>query len=96
MDGTWDVNNDSYYGGDVMAYIKDNYDLFRAHDTEKEAKVNSVPVCCVCEEPIMSEYCYELGNEIFCEACAKENIWEIEGDNFRLLTERVASDNGNT
>ena len=23
MDGTWDVTNDSYYGGDVMAYKLD-------------------------------------------------------------------------
>ena len=36
---------------------------------EQQAKLDKLPVCSDCQEPIQEEYCYEIGREILCEDC---------------------------
>ena len=55
-----------------MSYIQDNYDLWAAHDAEQERKLNSLPTCSICEEPIQDDYCYVIDDEIFCAHCLNE------------------------
>lgn len=47
----------------------DNYDLWKAHDAEQEEKLEKLPVCSSCGEPIQDEYCYQVDSEILCEEC---------------------------
>ena len=59
-------------GGENMEYVRDNYDLWEAHDREQEEALEDLPKCDWCGEPIQSEYLYSIGNEIVCEDCMEE------------------------
>lgn len=54
----------------------DNYDLFEMHEAEIERRTRHLPICCVCEEHITSDYGYRIPgeNDIFCEDCWDEFV----------------------
>lgn len=54
--------------------IPDNYDLWEQHDAEQQAELDNLPICEYCEEPIQSDYYYEIGNECICEDCLNDNF----------------------
>ena len=54
-------------------YIPDNYDLFVAHDAEQERMLAKLPICSECGEPIQSDECYEINDELVCPQCLEEN-----------------------
>lgn len=56
-----------------MLYIPDNYDKFKAYEDEKEARLEELPVCSECDEPIQTEECYEFNDELICPDCLKDN-----------------------
>ena len=55
-----------------MSYLPDNYDLFVTHDAEQQRKLDRLPKCDICQEPIQDDYCYVIDDEIFCEHCLNE------------------------
>lgn len=54
-------------------YIPDNYDLFARHDAEQEAKLQTLPRCSECENPIQDETCNQINGEIICHDCMERN-----------------------
>lgn len=49
--------------------IPDNYDLWEAHEREKERQLEKLPVCEVCGKPIQDEYLYLINDEFTCTDC---------------------------
>lgn len=49
--------------------IPDNYDAWQAHDAAQAAKLEELPVCDSCDEPIQDGYYYKIGGRIMCESC---------------------------
>ena len=49
--------------------IPDNYDLWEAHEREKERQLESLPVCEVCSKPIQDDHLYLINDEFVCEEC---------------------------
>lgn len=54
-------------------YVPDNYDFFVMHDAEQQKKLDRLPRCSECDEPIQSETCYEINGELICEDCLENN-----------------------
>lgn len=52
----------------------DNLDLWNIHEAEQERKLARLPKCSYCGEPIQDDICYEIGDELVCEDCLKENF----------------------
>ena len=51
--------------------IPDNYDAFRAHDDARERRLEGLPICADCEEPIQEEYVYTFAGKNYCAACTE-------------------------
>lgn len=49
--------------------MRDNYSYFEKRDREQADWEERLPVCEHCEQPIMDEYCYPLGDEYYCPSC---------------------------
>ena len=59
-----------------MTYIPDNYDAFCQHEAEQQAKLDKLPKCCECKEPIQTEDCYAFNDELYCLDCMEEHrVW---------------------
>ena len=56
-----------------MSEIPDNYDMWAAHDAEQERELAKLPVCYECGEPIQTEECYEINDELICPQCMEDN-----------------------
>lgn len=56
-----------------MLYIPDNYDRFEMHMAEQERELDRLPRCSECDEPIQTEWCYEINGEYICEHCMDEH-----------------------
>lgn len=54
--------------------MKDNYDLWEAHDAEQEKWLRSKPKCCRCKERIQQESVVNYDGEYWCEEC-EEFLW---------------------
>ena len=50
----------------------DNYSFFKAHDDEQAKWLKSRPKCCRCDEPIQDDFCYDLGDGLYCPDCLNE------------------------
>lgn len=61
-----------------MDYIPDNYDLWEQHEAEQAEKLDKLPRCSECDEPIQSEYCYDINGEHICESCMSEHRVSVE------------------
>ena len=60
-----------YRTGDPVA----DYDRWEA---EQQRKLEKLPRCSECDEPITDDYCYQINDELICEECI---------DNYRVTTE---------
>lgn len=49
--------------------IPDNYDLWEAHDREREQALGKLPVCEICGKPIQDEHLYLINDEFVCPDC---------------------------
>lgn len=47
---------------------------FAYHDAEQCRRLEQLPVCEYCGEPIQDEYLYEINDEFICEECLKNNF----------------------
>lgn len=52
-----------------MDDVVDNYDLWLAHEAEKEKALAELPCCEYCGNPIQDEHYYEIDGDIICEKC---------------------------
>lgn len=43
------------------------------YDMEQMKKLQRLPVCAECGEPIQDDECYEINGEIICAECLKDN-----------------------
>ena len=49
---------------------------FERYDAEQQKKLDRLPKCCHCGEPIQDDFCFDLGDgEIYCEDCLKKCFW---------------------
>lgn len=56
-----------------MAWTDDPIADFMAHDAEQERKLEQLPRCSECDEPIQDDFCYEINDELVCENCMEMN-----------------------
>lgn len=49
--------------------ISDPYDFFDQYDAEQSAKLEMLPRCCDCDEPIQQEDAVFLNGDWYCDAC---------------------------
>ena len=54
----------------------DNYERWERYDAEKQKKLDALPLCECCEEPIQDEYAYRIDNELICQECLELNYKE--------------------
>jgi formylmethanofuran dehydrogenase subunit E len=47
---------------------------FERYDAEQQKKLSRLPRCCCCGEPIQDDFYFDLGDEIYCEECLKEQF----------------------
>ena len=52
-----------------MPNIPDNYEIWLAHEEEKERRLARRPKCSICENHIQKEHFYEIDCEMVCEEC---------------------------
>ena len=56
----------------------DNYDLWSAHDAEQERKLNMLPKCDCCGEPIQQDSVVRIGGKLYCDYCLDDFRRDIE------------------
>lgn len=49
------------------------------YDAERQKELDRLPKCYICGEPIQSDFCYKINDELVCEECLK--------DDFRVQTD---------
>lgn len=54
-----------------------DFDLYEA---EREKAVNKLPICVECDEPITTDECYEINDELICPECLKNNYRKFTDD----------------
>ena len=54
-------------------FVPDNYDQYRAHEARQQSETERLPVCYECGQPIQSDECYEINDEVICPQCLAEN-----------------------
>ena len=54
--------------------IPDVYDLWEAHDREQAKRLERLPVCEICGEPIQDEHLYLINDEFVCPACLERDF----------------------
>lgn len=58
---------------------------FNRYEAEQQRKLDKLPKCDICGEPIQDDYFYNIYGDIFCEECLN--------DKFRKSTEDYYDDN---
>ena len=46
---------------------------FNRHDAEETAALERLPKCEYCGEPIQDDFYYDIGGDIMCYECLKDN-----------------------
>ena len=49
--------------------IPDNFDIFCAHEAEKEKQTERYPQCCRCEKHITNDFLFYIECDVYCEEC---------------------------
>ena len=52
-----------------MFYSDDPVKDFERHDREQQKRLEQLPKCIECEEPIQDEHCFDIYGEIYCQEC---------------------------
>lgn len=55
-----------------MCYIPDYYDNWSEYSRQQEEAIEMLPECSVCGEHIQDEQCYQINDELICEACMSD------------------------
>ena len=59
----------------------DNLDLFERHDAEQERKLQKLPVCDKCKNPIQQEKAVYYNDQWICEEC-EFDLWNDIREDF--------------
>ena len=69
-----------------MSWTDDPIADFHRHDAEQEAKLEKLPCCCECGEPIQEEKAVQLpSGDWYCKHC-EDKAWEIIRDEYLVRT----------
>ena len=52
-----------------MLWTDDPVADFERHDREQAERLNLLPICDICNDPIQEEHFYEINDEFVCEHC---------------------------
>ena len=55
-----------------MAWTDDPVADFERYDAEQERKLERLPTCSCCDEPIQDDYFYQINDENICVHCLNE------------------------
>lgn len=47
---------------------------FLRHDAEQNRKLNLLPRCDYCDNPIQDEYLFDIDGDIYCEKCMNKQF----------------------
>ena len=61
-------------------YIPDYTDLFDQHEAEQQRRIDRLPKCDCCDEPVTDEYFYEINSDVICEECLKTHFRKLVDD----------------
>ena len=64
-----------------MYCISDNYTRWEQHDREQQAKLDKLPICDCCQEPIQQEKAIYYNDQWCCEECESE-FWQNIREDF--------------
>lgn len=53
--------------------VPDMYDMWEAHEREKEKLLELLPECEVCGDVIQDDFYFEINDAIICEECLKKH-----------------------
>ena len=56
-----------------MFYTDDPIADFHRYDAEQQKKLDRLPKCSECGEPIQDEFCFEVNDELVCDECMHNN-----------------------
>lgn len=56
-----------------MQYTENPIADYDAHLSEEQRRLEKLPKCYECGEPIQTEECYEFNDEIICPGCLNDN-----------------------
>lgn len=58
-----------------MSYgrMADPLDDFHAYDAHQQSELDRLPRCSECGEPIQTDECYEINDELICPECLDQN-----------------------
>jgi formylmethanofuran dehydrogenase subunit E len=59
---------------DKMCYTDDPVADFERHDAEQQEKLDKLPKCADCGQPIQDDYLYDLNGDLFCKKCMTANF----------------------
>lgn len=57
-----------------MYYTDNPHKDFANYDADQQAKLDKLPKCCHCDEPIQDEFAYYINDEWICEGCLNDNF----------------------
>lgn len=60
--------------------MRETYDLWEAYDNAKEARLERLPKCAICGQPIQQEYAVMIQNDLFCDNCIDEMKVPVDDD----------------
>lgn len=60
-----------------MPYTDNPIADYDRYDTEQMKRLQRLPVCAECGEPIQDEECYDIDGELVCAECLRDNhrVW---------------------
>jgi hypothetical protein len=61
-------------------YTDDPIADFARKDADDQEWLDSRPRCIYCDEPIQTDYCYEIEGELCCEGCLNEHHKKMTDD----------------
>ena len=56
-----------------MCWTDDPIADFNRYEAEQQKLLEKLPICYECGEPIQTEDCYEINDELICPKCLKDN-----------------------
>ena len=72
----------------MVTFTGDPYRDYDLHDADMQAKVDKLPICDCCREPIQGEDLYDFDGDLICEDCMPDYVKQL----YRKKTEDYMED----
>ncbi len=56
-----------------MSWTWDALRDWERHDAQQQAALDKLPKCAYCDQPIQTDECYEINDELVCPDCLNEH-----------------------